>query len=42
MNNLLQELKLIKEAKEIPVEIIEKLPSSKRYQFKRVRDDIDD
>jgi hypothetical protein len=33
--------KMIQEAKELDKEVIEKLPKSKRFQFARIRDDIE-
>lgn len=33
--------KTIQEARDLPKEVVEQLPPEKRYQFARVRDDIE-
>jgi len=37
MNEMLEEVEIIRKAKEMPPEVIEKLPPAKQYQYSRLK-----
>lgn len=41
MDDLLDDMEVVRDAKSVPLEVIQQLPEPYQYQFARVRDDVD-